>query len=1730
MSDYTTNATVNLSVNGQRAVERLQELRQQAMNLSEAISKAAVAGDKVELKRLRKELTAVRSEMRNLESSAMQVEEVLRRMDTATPKELERTLKTLYQQLEYIERGTEGWDKHVNKIQLVEREIDAVRKQIKTTHDVMQQTMSNLGTASIAQMETTLRMLQADLKQLIPGSRAWDAQKQKIDMVKNALDKATQAANINGVAIKKALINIDTASIRDLETALQQLEQKMKGLNRNDPAWGQTKRNIEEVRLALNEARTAATQMHDVMKLKMSEINKLTPRELTMAIQQLKDKMQNVAPNTKEWEKMRTMMERLKIAAQTSDETITKTMRHLDTASPERLKTTLDMLQKQLQQMRVGSAAWDAQTKKINQVKAALDRAKVAMQMNGEEVQRVLRNLSAASPKELERTLQALTQQMEQLRRGSQAWEAHVQKIKRVKAELASLRAETSNQMSLWERFNKKLNDWQMSIMGFIATFSGLIFAGRRAVNSYAAMEEEMANTRKYTRMTVEEVEKLNDSFKNMNTRLGRDKLNELAQEAGRLGKNTLESVKGYVEAASIINVALVDLGEGATQTIAKIANIFGIEEAKGTKEAMLSVGSAVNTVSQNCTASKQYLVEFTQRMAGVGAQADMTVPQILAFGATLDANGQKVEMSASAVSRLVMKIYQDIEGVAKSVGLNVNYFTKVMKENAFKGVMMFLEQIHKLGAEDGMAALGPMFKDLGMDGIRMAQVLATLADHLDMVKWEVGEATTAFNQASSATKEYEIFNNTTQAEIDKAKWRIHELAIELGEKLLPAYKHIMTSGSAFLRVLNVMVDFVKKYYRELIGLTAAVVSYKLVVNASNIALRAHYTWLVLTEATTKALKVGQLLAAAAWALCTGNIQKATAAMRLFNTVSKKNAIGLVVAGLIAAGTALYSYIQRQKEAAEAERRRAEEAKRLDNSIATVSQRIGEETSAVTRLRDAILRSNEGSKERHRLVSEWNSKYGRYMQQLLTEKSTAEDLALAYERVCQQLRSKAILEAKEKDMAATVDKRMGWFAQRLEEYDKINRQKKGGESAINSTWLKERVEELYSGNTVDQVIYKIHQEMNKSVLARIGKTLKEKTDNAEWAGSLYDAATAAVRQYFSMRYHENEVNKKWAPFAKDIAAGEEETSETNYPTFSGQSDDSGKSKKTERFKEEKEWLELQEALARIAYAKGVDNYDEYQRKLASLQVEYEQKILDRQDLSYQERMEHLAAYYDARDGKAKVANERTLEEEERYYREGMAQLKQRYVDGEMTTKEYNEAVEMAELQHLSMMRSIHEDLANLPLVRWEQKKDKAEREGKEFTDPRPEINRTPEYEKFLQADAAYQEALVNNQKKRIAIYEAYEKEHAETLKKIKASAFGDNPDERLSKFDEQYEYLKEVRDMELRAAGSNAKERLRIEKAFLRARKQLAHQYNIDYNKGFIHSWKKGVEQSAKWLESDGGKALMGSLDVVVSGMSACFSALTDIVQTELDIQTNALEKRYDAEISAAEGNNYKVKKLEKEKAAEEARLKKEANRKMFAMQVTQAIAQTAQGALAAYASAAAIPITGWIMAPIAASLAVAAGALQIAAIKKQQQASESTGYMQGGFTPKGRVDEEVGVVHAGEWVASQALVNNPAARPLINALDYAQRTNTIGSLRPSDVSRSITAPQVIAANTGNDAAMVTMAAAMGSYSETMRRLNQRLNEPFVTVNTVTGDTGIKRAQDEYEQLMRNKTPKSRRM
>ena len=72
---------------------------------------------------------------------------------------------------------------------------------------------------------------------------------------------------------------------------------------------------------------------------------------------------------------------------------------------------------------------------------------------------------------------------------------------------------------------------------------------------------------------------------------------------------------------------------------------------------------------------------------------------------------------------------------------------------------------------------------------------------------------------------------------------------------------------------------------------------------------------------------------------------------------------------------------------------------------------------------------------------------------------------------------------------------------------------------------------------------------------------------------------------------------------------------------------------------------------------------------------------------------------------------------------------------------------------------------------------------------------------------------------------------------------------------------------------------------------------------------------------------------------------------------------------------------------------------------------------------------------------------------------------------------------------------------------------------------RTITAPAVLA----QSQAPSIIVQENNDLRETLARLNERLNEPFVTVNTVTGDLGIKQAQDDYQRLMNNKSPKNKR-
>lgn len=1311
------------------------------------------------------------------------------------------------------------------------------------------------------------------------------------------------------------------------------------------------------------------------------------------------------------------------------------------------------------------------------------------------QVDSVLRRLDKATPKELSRTLATLNRQLEYMERGSSAWNAHIEKIKRVKAEIKRVNDEVRDQEGFWGRFNRTINDWQTTIMGAAAAVTGIVMAGRAAVSAYADMEAEMANVRKYTGMTAEEVEQLNVVLRGLNTRTSREELNRLAQDAGRLGKSSMEDVVGFVRAADQLNVALSDLGEGATLVLSKLTAIFGDEERLGTEKALLSVGSVINELSQNCTASAPYLAEFAQRMAGVGAQAKMTIPEIMGFAAVLDSQGQAVEMSATALSKLIMNLFKEQDKIVKATGLNAEKFNEALKRSTNEGLIMLIERLHELGNID---VLAPVFKDMGENGARASQVMAALAANIGTVKWQQGEAAKAYSEATSVTREFEVQNNTVQAGLEKARKGVTELAVELGEKLLPVMQHVVSSTTLLLRAMSVTVDFIKNNWTEIRNVTIMLAAYTIGVNAHAIAtaiaskatlawnaiigvvsgtMKGYTTAMILAKdavigcsvanqrlyrhmlaqnVVTKLISASTLLLRAAYYACTFQISAMRTSLKSLYVVMAANPYGLILAGLAAIGTAIYTNIQRKKEQKRLEEEERQRQKELFKDY-------DDQKAKIALLSKVLHDNNRDLKDRKAALDELKSIVPGYHADLDSEGNLIKDNTIALDEYLTKLKESIIMKANR-------DKLEGLYKKQDELTGTV-------ESKSNEYWKVKQTNTLQGYD-------------RNSVTARVSRML-----GMEKEANLKKELDTAQKELASVNAQIAELEKKVVPVESDNSTS---TSTSGGSIALPQEPE----KSGGKFAVEDDWRKREDALNRIAYAKGEKDYIAYRDRMLAIEQEYHKKKLEHTDLAETERLQIEAEYHEAGRKISDTEHKKSVDEVKAQYNEDLALLKQRYIDGKMTLSVYEEASEQLEMEHLRTLSTMYESGSK----------------------------------ERLDTEKALQDKLLANQKKHQNEYEASMKKHTEAFARMKEEFFGDNPAERQAKYAADLALLREVYNAEIIAAEGNAKEKLRIEKAFQKAKLALMEEYNIEgaeQNMSFLESWN---EEVMDFLESDFGQAISGSLDTLVSGMSSLFQQLTSIIQAELEIQQASIDRRYDAEIALAEGNNYKIQKLEKQREAEQAKAKKEANKKMFAMQVIQAVAQTAVAALNAYSSAAAIPVVGFVMAPIAAAMAVAAGALQIAAIKKQQQASEAQGYMLGGFTPEGREDEIKGVVHAGEWVASQKLTHNPKTRPILEALDYAQRTNSIGSLSSTDVSSSITAPMVMANNTKQEKIVIenrnntsVVDSSLSRYTDTMELLYQRLNEPFITVNSVTGDSGMMKAQDEYDRLIRNKTPKSRR-
>lgn len=458
---------------------------------------------------------------------------------------------------------------------------------------------------------------------------------------------------------------------------------------------------------------------------------------------------------------------------------------------------------------KAAKAGNNIQMKQIKQELNSTNREIRQMRSSLINTEETLKKLDKATPRELRAALKELNRQSEQIERGTAAWKRHQEQIARVKRELQEINSFRGQTLTLGQRFRETFGNLKNMVVAG-AVVSGIkktIDMVSGLVTASADLQKVIARLSAITGIAGSDMDYLQQAFKNIDTATSREELNKLAIDAGKLGLKSKEDVLQFVIAADRLRVSLADLGEDAPLQATKIANIFGEMERLGVEGSLNAVGSAIAALAKNGTSNQQAIVDFTARLAGVGNQAKMTVPEIMALGAVLDENEIRVEMAGTAVQRVIMDLYTKTDKFAKALNLTRTE-TEKLTQGSTADKLLFLLQ--KLNEQGGIDKLAPLFGEMGENGERVKSTLMVMANQYERIAQMMQFATDEYNRAEIVSEEFAKQNTTAASEIQKQRKAVHELATDIGDILTPAW----------LKILSIVKDIAQRTSDIIMGNT----------------------------------------------------------------------------------------------------------------------------------------------------------------------------------------------------------------------------------------------------------------------------------------------------------------------------------------------------------------------------------------------------------------------------------------------------------------------------------------------------------------------------------------------------------------------------------------------------------------------------------------------------------------------------------------------------------------------------------------------------------------------------------------------------------------------------------------------------------------------------------------------------------------------------------------------
>ena len=336
-------------------------------------------------------------------------------------------------------------------------------------------------------------------------------------------------------------------------------------------------------------------------------------------------------------------------------------------------------------------------------------------------------------------------------------------------------------------------------VQGLVGKAGGLAFAAKEAMK----FETAMAGVKKVAEGTDEQYAQLSDELKKMSAELGISaaEMADLAAAGGQLGI-PIEKLSEFTAIASKMSVAFGMTAEEAGNAAATIANVFQLPIGEVEK-----LGDAINVLGNNTAAREKDIVAAMARIGGTAKQFGLVADEAAALADAFIALGKPPEVAATAINAMLQKLQtaqsqgKDFQAALEGIGTSADEMAANIAANPQQALTDFLHKLEGLDKQSRALTLSQLF------GTEYSDDIALLVGSLGEYEKALGLVADKGQVVGAMQKEVANAMSTSEAQIAKAKQEIINVAIEVGEKLLPLVSLLASTAGSVASAIGAITE-----------------------------------------------------------------------------------------------------------------------------------------------------------------------------------------------------------------------------------------------------------------------------------------------------------------------------------------------------------------------------------------------------------------------------------------------------------------------------------------------------------------------------------------------------------------------------------------------------------------------------------------------------------------------------------------------------------------------------------------------------------------------------------------------------------------------------------------------------------------------------------------------------------------------------------------------------------